>query len=553
MAAVLLDSPRGDGGFAPKKDTSTRLAEEIASANSRAGKAPRTPPESSILQDALVTSLKRESRPVTGQHIHETPFSARGPAAPKVASSLAAAGQLMSGARPQEAALASQPASLISRSVSPRLAVPERAPLPKTIAGPSPRSGAEEDQSIKSDRYAYRHRDRETAGGIEETRQLPLRSQQAAGMFSPQWNPDSRSGRMSRGTDEDEGMARGWPGRMSRGTDEDEAAARGWHGGRLSRGSDDEEVMAKGHFVLKPLQVDRNEKDVEKVRRAYEQQIEELRFELEREQRRAEGLRRRNGELDRRFLGERRRVTDAEGLRQHLQEVQEEVARHEAQAAISQSQLLHSRSELEEATRLTTKLRSEFFLAEQHLHQCSKAAAQNAEAEMLQQQAFKRSVEVVQAEKAEMREKLVSMQHLISRAREEFAELSGKVELMRPSENAIVRAVTTEAALLPRSKSSFATQVKETQGAQAAPPISSATGGAGPAPVVPFANFHDEEPARANAGTPHFFRSSSNSLQDSESPASLSPSGDAGPQPGVTMLGSVGDAEDTDADKAAAT
>eukprot|EP00930_Biecheleria_cincta_P007398 TRINITY_DN10860_c0_g6_i1.p1 TRINITY_DN10860_c0_g6~~TRINITY_DN10860_c0_g6_i1.p1 ORF type:complete len:459 (-),score=103.68 TRINITY_DN10860_c0_g6_i1:522-1898(-) len=453
MAAIPLDSPRSDGGFAQKKDTSTRLAEEIASANSRAGNAPRTPPESRILQDALVASLKKDSRPLVGQYIHEAPLSARGPAAPKATSSLAAAGHLMSGARPKEAALAPQPSSIISRSVSPRQAVPERAPISRPAAGLIARSGAEEDQSVKLDRYAYRHRDREATEGREETRQPHLRAQQAAVLLSPQWNPDNRSGRMSRGTDDDEGIAMGRPGRMSRGTDEDEVAARGWNGGRLSRGTDDEEVMARGQFAMKPLQVDRNEKDVEKVRRAYEQQLEELRFELEREQRRAEALRRRNGELDRRILGERRRVADAEGLRQHLQEFQEEAARHEAQAAISKSQLLHSRSELEAATRQTTLLRSECLQAEQNLHQCRKVAAQSAEAEMLQQQAFQRSVEVAEAEKAEMRETFLSMQNLISRAREEFAELSGKVELMRPSEDSRVSAVTAKAALLPRTGS----------------------------------------------------------------------------------------------------
>jgi len=48
-----LESP-SDG--CQKKDTITRFADEIASANSRAGQAPRTPPEARILQDALMPS-----------------------------------------------------------------------------------------------------------------------------------------------------------------------------------------------------------------------------------------------------------------------------------------------------------------------------------------------------------------------------------------------------------------------------------------------------------------------------------------------------------------
>merc|ERR1711988_663908 len=88
---------------------------------------------------------------------------------------------------------------------------------------------------------------------------------------------------------------------------------------------------------LQPL--DANEQDSEKLRRAYEKRLEEVSFELEREQRRAEGLRRRNGELDRRMLGERRRAAEAEGIKDHLREVQAEVARHEALAGVTQAQI----------------------------------------------------------------------------------------------------------------------------------------------------------------------------------------------------------------------
>jgi len=472
-------SPRSDGGFA--KGTADRLADEIASANCRAGQAPRTPPEVTILQDALVPSPP-DSRPVTGQTgLRIQPLSGRGSF---LKSSLAAAGQRLS---QQEGTLLDTPwppQEGGSASSSARPSPRERLGAANVgLAAPASSAGQEDALAGELGRFANREReDAVLAAGHAAGRQVRWRGLQRD--EQERLNPDAT--------------------RKPPPPSADVAHSGGAEEGR----------------------------DIERLRRSYEQQLEEIRFELEREQRRAEGLRRRNGELDRRMISERRRAAEAEGMREHLRQVEAEAARQEALLVTEQQKAQQRQAELQAATAEAAQLRVQCAEAEKLLQNCRADAelrAQAAEAKLKERDEQVASLtEVKQAlerratsEQAELREALSEMQSVTKRAREDFAHLMSQIESLKPPKAAaaeqapLLKGAVEEATMMsappasPPRQRSLGSFMKELSDA----PHELAIGlGSGASMAI-----DGEQPSRVGAETPHFCDSPAISHWSSES------------------------------------
>eukprot|EP00933_Yihiella_yeosuensis_P004438 TRINITY_DN108804_c0_g1_i1.p1 TRINITY_DN108804_c0_g1~~TRINITY_DN108804_c0_g1_i1.p1 ORF type:complete len:695 (+),score=151.90 TRINITY_DN108804_c0_g1_i1:91-2175(+) len=457
-------------GQKDQKDTinSNRLAEEIQSANSRAGQAPWTPPEGDILRQALIASPPvHASRPLVGRinvplaqpHSVAQPHSARGSNVHSgPTSSLASAGK-MAMATPRgsaESALSlPSPSSASTVPFAPRGA----APVSPAVSAREAAIGRLRSQRAERARLAEREAERSRLADREaqneaaafDLRQKSERSRLAdrehGGPFFPQFGDggdrdaeghvlkDFRSvAPLQRAEILEEQQPRDDPFPAKPCVDDPfPAKARIAPGNEL--GSEQQSPCClTDPEPIEPVVSPRG------FQGSAGQELEELRSELHREQRRVQDLRRRNQELDRRMLAERRRVAEYDRLQEHAKDLERESA--EREEALKQAQM-----ELEAVTKEAAQLRAE--AAEVKL-QASKSEMEASAAKSEQSELRKQVNELSEArtallaqlqmlktkndqdhfEKAKLKQALGIMQDLIYNARAELSEVQEKVKLL---------------------------------------------------------------------------------------------------------------------------